>query len=567
MTLCPDTDRIQHPHCGKKFPKCSSLGRRARSNLGHQHGLLFDMDNQQPVDRPTMSLRPGRSRDVDVRSVEEQSMASAPSTTLGLTVNGRPESLADATPHTTVLDWLRDRGLTGAKEGCAEGECGACSIMVARPGLEDESTTDWIAINACLIPAATLDGQEIVTSEGFGTPETLHPVQRELADRGGSQCGYCTPGFVCSMAAEYYRRDRQPATEADDAHEHGPNGFDLHALSGNLCRCTGYRPIQDAAYALGEAPADDPLAVRRDRPAPAAPATWLEADGAEFVRPADLAETLRLLAAHPEATLVAGSTDIGVEINLRASRPGLVVAIDRLTELRGLDVGDREIRIGAALTLTEIERLLDERVPLLAELFPQFASRLIRNGATLGGNLGTGSPIGDAPPVLLALDADLVLASSDASGRVAERTVAIADYFTGYRQSVRRPDELIREIRIPLPLAGLTAFHKIAKRRFDDISSVAVGFALDVTDGVVRRARIGLGGVAATPIRAVAAEDVLTGQPWRPETVERAAVVLAEAGTPIDDHRASSRFRAAMLGQCLRKLYAENPATREGVGA
>jgi xanthine dehydrogenase small subunit len=550
-----------------------------------------------------MSLRPGRSRDVDVRSVEEQPMASAPSTSPalpGLTVNGRPESLAGATPHTTVLDWLRDRGLTGAKEGCAEGECGACSIMVARPGLHDESTTDWVAVNACLIPAAGLDGQEIVTSEGLGRPDALHPVQRELADRGGSQCGYCTPGFVCSMAAEFYRRDRRPATEAHDG-EHGANGFDLHALSGNLCRCTGYRPIKDAAYALGAAPADDPFAVRRDQPAPAAPATRLSADGAEFVRPADLAEALELLAARPEATLFAGSTDVGVEVNLRGSRPGLVVAIDRLAELRGLEIDDHEIRIGAGLTLTEIERLLDGRVPLLAELFPQFASRLIRNGATLGGNLGTGSPIGDAAPVLLALDADLVLVSTGstdaasstehssadaasstehssadaasstdetmATGQIAERTVPIADYFTGYRTSVRRPDELIREIRIPLPLADLTAFHKIAKRRFDDISSVAVGFALEVTDGVVRRARIGLGGVAATPIRAVAAEDVLTGQPWTADTVERAAVVLGRAGTPLDDHRASSGYRAAMLAQSLRKLYAENPATREEIGA
>ncbi len=479
----------------------------------------------------------------------------------GLTVNGRPESLADATPHTTVLDWLRDRGLTGAKEGCAEGECGACSIMVARPGFGDPDRTDWVAVNACLIPAAGLDGQEIVTSEGLGRPDALHPVQRELADRGGSQCGYCTPGFVCSMAAEFYRRDRTPVDGAHAAThdgEHGANGFDLHALSGNLCRCTGYRPIMDAAYALGEAPADDPFAVRREQPAPAAATTRLRADGAEFVRPADLAEALQILAEHPDATLVAGSTDIGVEVNLRGSRPELVVAIDRLPELRGLEVGADEIRIGAGLTLTEIERTLDGRVPLLAELFPQFASRLIRNGATVGGNLGTGSPIGDTPPVLLALDAVLVLVASGPDGGISERSVPLADYFTGYRQTVRRPEELIREIRIPLPLAGLTAFHKIAKRRFDDISSVAVGFALDVTDGVVRRARIGLGGVAATPIRAVAAEDALVGRPWTAETVAAAADALARAGTPMDDHRASSRYRAAMLGQSLRKLFAEH---------
>ncbi|MGI8522100.1 MAG: xanthine dehydrogenase small subunit [Nocardioides sp.] len=507
----------------------------------------------------------------------------------GLTVNGRTESLVDATPHTTVLDWLRERGLTGAKEGCAEGECGACSIMVARPGLGDPSTTDWVAVNACLIPAAGLDGQEIVTSEGLGRPDALHPVQREMADRGGSQCGYCTPGFVCSMAAEFYRRGRVRTGTATD--EHGANGFDLHALSGNLCRCTGYRPIRDAAYALGVAPDDDPFAVRRDRPAPAAAATRLSGAGAEFVRPADLAEALQILAEHPEATLVAGSTDLGVEVNLRGSRPELMVAIDRLPELRGLEISEREIRVGAALTLTEIERGLEGRVPVLDELFWQFASRLIRNGATIGGNLGTGSPIGDTPPVLLALDGEIVLVSlrdgslrdgsslassgqaslassgqatgstDEGAATVSERSVPLADYFTGYRQTVRRPDELISEIRIPLPLAGLTAFHKIAKRRFDDISSVAVGFALDVTDGVVRRARIGLGGVAATPIRAVAAEDALVGRPWTAETVELAAAALGQAGTPMDDHRASSRYRAAMLEQSLRKLYAEHAGT------
>jgi xanthine dehydrogenase small subunit len=193
-------------------------------------------------------------------------------------------------------------------------------------------------------------------------------------------------------------------------------------------------------------------------------------------------------------------------------------------------------------------------VPLLAQLFPQFASRLIRNAATIGGNLGTGSPIGDAAPVLLALEASLVLASVDG-----EREVALSDYFTGYRQSVRRPDELIKSVRIPLPPAPLAAFHKLAKRRFDDISSVAIGFALQVSDGVVTRARIGLGGVAAMPIRALATEAALEGRPWTEETAQAAAEVLAGEGTPIDDHRASAAYRAAMLGQSLRKLYAESP--------
>jgi xanthine dehydrogenase small subunit len=472
-------------------------------------------------------------------------------------VNGTDLPLAGTPVHTTALDWLRDRGLTGAKEGCAEGECGACSVLVARPGID--SPTEWTAINACLVPVAALDGQEIVTSEGLGTSSDLHPVQKELAVRGGSQCGFCTPGFVCSMAAEYYRPTR--TTSADGDCEHGPNGFDLHSLSGNLCRCTGYRPIRDAAYALGDPDGDDTFAARRSSPPPPPVATRLAVNGAEFVRLERLDDVLELIAEYPEAKVVAGSTDAGVEVNLRGARPSLVVAVDRLTELREFSVDDDQLRIGAALTLSEVERLLAGRVPLLEQLFPQFASRLIRNGATIGGNLGTGSPIGDTPPALLALDASLVLSS-----RRGERTVALADYFTGYRETLKAPDELIRAVLIPLPLAPLTAFHKIAKRRFDDISSVAVGYALDVVDGTVRAARIGLGGVAATPIRARATEQALIGRPWTEHTVREAAAVMATEGTPMDDHRASASYRSAMLGQSLLRFHAQQLHV-EGVSA
>ncbi|WP_323791456.1 xanthine dehydrogenase small subunit [Nocardioides sp.] len=472
-----------------------------------------------------------------------------------INVNGRSLPLGDARVHTSALDWLREQGLTGAKEGCAEGECGACAVMVARPDPLDPDATRWIALNACLVPAASLDGQEVVTAEGLGSPtppESLHQVQHEMAVRGGSQCGYCTPGFVCSMAAEFYRPDRSPGAGTDEV---GANGFDLHALSGNLCRCTGYRPIRDAAFALGAPASDDVLATRAGSPAPApAPTRLTDPDGV-FVRPRDLDEALRLLAEHPDAVPVAGCTDHGVEVNLRGLRAPYVVALDRLSELRGLVVTDEAIEVGAALTLSEIEARLtgETSVPLLEAALPQFASRLIRNGATLGGNLGTASPIGDTAPALLALDATLVLVSLDG-----EREVPLASYFTGYRETVKRPDELIRAVRIPRPLAGVTGFHKIAKRRFDDISGVAVAIALDVSDGVVARARIGLGGVAATPLRALATETSLTGQPWDGETVAAAATVLATEGTPIGDQRASAAYRAAMLGQALPRLWHES---------
>jgi xanthine dehydrogenase small subunit len=467
-----------------------------------------------------------------------------------LVVNGRARKLGEVGGHVTLLEWLRGDGLTGCKEGCAEGECGACAVLVARPDGPDR--TRWVAINACLVPAAAFDQQEVVTAEGLGRAGALHPVQREMAERGGSQCGYCTPGFICSMAAEYYRPDRGTMNGHRDE-EHGPNGFDLHALSGNLCRCTGYRPIRDAAYALGQPEEGDPFAARLAEPAPAPAATATWSTQGRYVRPADLAGALELLAAHPDARLVAGSTDWGVELNIRHARAALTIGIDRLEELREFSVGADRIELGAALSLSEIETRLAGRVPLLAELFPQFASRLIRNGATLGGNLGTASPIGDAPPVLLALDASLVLACAEG-----EREVLLADYFTGYRQSVKRPDELIKTIRLPLPLAPVTAFHKIAKRRFDDISSVAVAYALTLAGtGRVASVRIGLGGVAATPLRATAAEEALRGQPWTRETVAAAAEELARAGTPMSDHRASDRYRTAMLRNSLLKFYAE----------
>ena len=407
--------------------------------------------------------------------------------------------------------------------------------MVARP---DGDGSRWTPVNACLVPALALDGQEVVTAEGLGTPEHLHPVQAELAAAGGSQCGYCTPGFVCSMAAEYYRPDR----------EAGPDGFDLHAIAGNLCRCTGYRPIRDAARALGgparRGPpgraAGEPPRLRRRRPgstgSPAPPTSPRRST---------------LLGDHPDAVVVAGSTDWGVEVNLRGRRASYVVAVDRLPELRGIST-DGPVEIGAALTLSEVEAALGDTVPLLAEVWPLFASPLIRNGATIGGNLGTASPIGDLAPALLALDATLLLASA-----TGDREVALADFFTGYRETVLRPGELVRAVRVPPPLAAHTTFRKIAKRRYDDISSVAVASALDVVDGTVVRARIGLGGVAATPLRARATEAALEGRPWTQETVEAASRVLAGEGTPIDDQRASAAYRSAMLGNALRAWWAE----------
>jgi xanthine dehydrogenase small subunit len=474
--------------------------------------------------------------------------------TVQVSVNGETRDF-NGPPHSNALDFLRAQGLTAAKEGCAEGECGACAIMVARP--DADGTTRWTSVNSCLVPAASLDGQEVVTAEGLANGR-MHPVQEEMAVRGGSQCGYCTPGFVCSMAAEFYRPER-----AEDAEEGcsscGPNGFDPHALSGNLCRCTGYRPIIDAAYALEQPASDDALAARRERPAPTPVATDYSAPDTasgktgRYRRPATLDEALEILSAEPETQLVSGATDFGVEVNLKHARAKSVLAIDRLAELRGIRRTDSYIELGAAHTLSELERELNGEIPLLDKLFPQFASRLIRNAATIGGNLGTGSPIGDTPPALLALEAQLVLSSVRG-----ERVVDIAEFFTGYRQTVAEPDELISAIRIPLPLAPLTSFQKIAKRRYDDISSVAIGYAMTVENNIITHARIGLGGVAATPIRALSTEAELEGAEFSLETFRAAAQMMATEGTPMDDHRASAKYRIAMLRSSLERFYAQH---------
>ncbi|MFJ2618577.1 xanthine dehydrogenase small subunit [Glutamicibacter sp. NPDC087344] len=475
-----------------------------------------------------------------------------------VTVNHKAQQFAGP-PHTNALDFLRGLGLTSCKEGCAEGECGACAILLART---DGERSRWSAVNACLIPAAALEGQHVLTAEGLGTVSEPHPVQHQLAEHGGSQCGYCTPGFVCAMAAEFYRPERaeQQVAEAPGPHTGGPNGFDLHALSGNLCRCTGYRPIKDAAFELGMPEPEDHLTqVPATRPAPT---DYWGADtpaGAvgRFRRPETLSQALQILSEEPDTKVIAGATDWGIEVNLKSARANSVLAIDRLAQLRRVVQNENYLELGAACTLSELERALAGRVPLLDLLWPNFASRLIRNSATLGGNLGTGSPIGDSPPVLLALDAQVVLVS--VSG---ERVVPLENYFTGYRQSVRQPDELISAIRIPMPLAARVSFQKIAKRRFDDISSVAVALAFDVQAGRITRARIGVGGVAATPVRATATEQLLLGLEWNEQSMQQAGALLSTEGTPLDDHRASAAYRRAMLGSALERFFAEQETER-----
>ena len=337
-------------------------------------------------------------------------------TPLEFTLNGSPISVHDADPNTTLLNFVRSKGLTGSKEGCAEGECGACAVALVR---EDSSgQTRYEAVNACLCLLPSLHGQEVWTVEGIGTVAAMHPAQEALT-HGGSQCGYCTPGFSVSLFCAYHDPKRG---------ERG-GAVDLEALCGNLCRCTGYRPIRDAALSLG-APEASAFQTRLEQPAPELISLEYETLGRRYERPGELRELFTILKSNPDAKLIAGGTDVVVEITMRHKRFERLVSLEALPELQTLRWSDEFFEIGAGVTISRLEEGLGERVPLLAELFPLYASRLIRNRATLGGNLVTASPIGDSSPVLLALGAQVKLASA-----TGERVIPLAEFFTGFRQT------------------------------------------------------------------------------------------------------------------------------------
>ncbi|MGL4611708.1 MAG: xanthine dehydrogenase small subunit [Trueperaceae bacterium] len=454
------------------------------------------------------------------------------STPVTFTLNGQTINAKTVDPHTTLLSWLRSSGFTGSKEGCAEGECGACAVMLLRP---DVQGSRYESVNGCLLLLASLAGQEVWTVEGLAQQQKLHPTQEAML-QGGSQCGYCTPGFIVSMAAEYYRKDRED--------------FDLEALSGNLCRCTGYRPIKDAADALGKPERNDPLARRLEQPAPAPQSFNYTTNTNAFYRPTSLGEFFEILKEQPEAKLVAGGTDWVVEINQRFSKAKTQIALDQLPELKTFVWQADYVEIGAGLTLSELEHLLKNRIPILSEWFPRFASKLIRNRATLGGNIGTASPIGDSPPVLLVLDASLVLVSA-----TGERVVKLDGFFTGYRKTVLEKGEIIKALRIPLPIATVSRFYKVCKRPMDDISTVAMGVTLELTADTVKRIRIGLGGVAVTPVRAYQTEAAMVDKPWALRNVQAASEIIKREFKPIDDHRGSATYRVAMLGNLLEKFF------------
>ena len=485
---------------------------------------------------------------------------------LRFVLNGEQVEVAEANPHVTLLSWLRASGRTGSKEGCAEGECGACAVALLRPlpvaatGVAAGAGARFEPVNSCLLPLASVHGQSIVTVEGVARAGAagpgcgaagLHPVQTAMVAQGGSQCGYCTPGFVISLFCEYYRPGRRAGS------------YDPEAISGNLCRCTGYRPIIDVARNMPVPAVDDPDAgndrhlVSLRRPPPALAPFDHRSAGHRFVRPTELPTLLRVLAEDPTAVPIAGGTDLMVYANQRYQRFASLVALEAVPELRRFEVGANEIVLGAALPLAELEDRLSGPdhglVPLLGQLWPLFSSRLIRNRATLGGNLATASPIGDTAPALLALEAELTVAST-----AGQRRLPLAQLFTGYRKTALRAGEIIISVHLPRPLPALQRFYKVSKRPLDDISTVAGAFALDLApDRRISRLRIGYGGVAATPVRALAAEEHAVGKPWNQGTLASLLDLVGQVGTPLDDHRGSAAYRRALLGKLLQKFFME----------
>lgn len=451
-------------------------------------------------------------------------------------LNGNTVSLAGVDPRQSLLRWLRQQGLHGTKEGCADGDCGACTVAVVDPAADGSG--HYRAVNSCLLPMGALPGRSVLTVEALAEGDALHPVQQALVDCAGSQCGYCTPGFVMSLFAASHNG------ESADA-----------AIAGNLCRCTGYKPIREAARRLADAP---PLADRFAATiAQSQPALRTGALG-HYFSPTTLSAALALKVQHPDATWIAGATDLGVALSHgHAVAPGFI-ALDRVAELQQLKIEEASVRIGAGVPLSRLERELAGVFPALDQMLPWFAARQVRNRATLGGNLGSASPIGDLAPVLLALDAGVHV-----RGPRGERRIGIDEFFLDYRKTALAADELIVAVTLPRPLptklsTSTQAAYKVAKRQTDDISIVAAVFAIERDDEQrVQRARLAFGGVAATPLRAREVEAFLQWRVLDEATVAAAATQLHDTFTPLGDHRASADYRRALCANLFTRFVAE----------
>ncbi|MDE0452653.1 MAG: xanthine dehydrogenase small subunit [Gammaproteobacteria bacterium] len=493
---------------------------------------------------------------VDANSLTSETDSAPTSDAIRFILDGETFELERADPTRTVLEFLReDLGRTGTKEGCAEGDCGACTVVVGEVDHTGEDL-DLRAVNACIQFLPTLDGKELFTVESLtANRDGLHPVQRAMVDCHGSQCGFCTPGFVMSLFALYKTNPSPTRMDIDDA------------LAGNLCRCTGYRPIVAAARSMyaNARNSDDWLTsphgadlrpaerIRQHLSISRESALEIVHGERRFLAPIDAAELAHALARQPEATILAGGTDIGLWVTKQYRQLHRIVYTGRVRELRQLDISPTHIEIGAAVPLADAARVMVERYPGLEELFRRFASPPIRNIATMGGNIANGSPIGDSMPALMVAGTTLLLQSIRGI-----REVALDRFYAGYQQKDLQPGEFIRTIRIPLPDAdAILRSHKLSKRFDQDISAVCTAYRLQLDGDRVREFRMACGGLAGTVKRAAHCERAVIGHRWDRTTVDQAAAALADDFSPITDMRGTADYRLRGAQNLLVRFFLE----------
>lgn len=457
--------------------------------------------------------------------------------------------LSSIDPTITVLQWLREQAnLRGTKEGCAEGDCGACTVVIGR--VDTTGRMNYRAVNACILFMPVLDGCQLLTVEHLKAADgRLHPAQQAMVDQHGSQCGFCTPGFVMSLFGLYLNENRPSRQRINDT------------LAGNLCRCTGYRPIIDAARTMYDYEWDDPTLAAAAHTATRLAALHEDAEPLElqygerrYFAPTNARQLESLWAQYPEATLLAGGTDVGLWVTKLHRDLNQVIFIGNVAELHGIEDKEEELVIGAAVTHADAFETVGRHFPDFGELLRRFASTLIRNSSTVGGNVANGSPIGDSMPVLIALGAQVVLRSAEG-----QREIPLEDLYVDYGKQSRRPGEYVERLRIPKLAAGEQfRCYKLSKRLDQDISAVCAAFKISINDdGLVTAIRTGFGGIAAIPARARDTEAVITGQAWSDSTITQAEAVLAEEFTPLTDMRASERYRQMTTVRLLRKFFIE----------
>ncbi|RRV05628.1 xanthine dehydrogenase small subunit [Pseudomonas sp. v388] len=453
-------------------------------------------------------------------------------------------------PNMTVLTYLREQAhRPGTKEGCASGDCGACTVVVGElhSGADGEAQLRYRSINACLTFMATLHGRQLISVEDLKHQGHLHSVQKAMVDCHGSQCGFCTPGFVMSLFA---LQKNSTTPDAERTHE---------ALAGNLCRCTGYRPILAAARQACDAPAADQFDQRQtltiSRLQAIAPSATAELNDGDkrCLLPLTVSDLAGLFMVHPEARLLAGGTDLALEVTQLHKPLPTMIYVGHVAAMKKIEHFDDRLEIGAAVALSDCHAALAAEYPDFGELLQRFASLQIRNQGTLGGNIGNASPIGDSPPLLIALGARLVLRKG-----ARQRELALEDYFIDYRITARQEGEFIEKIVVPTarPDAVFRAY-KVSKRLDDDISAVCAAFWLKIEGAVISDARVAFGGMAAIPKRAAACERALIGAAWSTATVEQACAALADDFTPLSDFRASKEYRLLSAQNLLRKCFIE----------